>query len=1092
MRLAVKIALLGACSVMVTAAALVTLSVWQSGQYNALAQGEVDALIAADLDHITQGVYNLVRTENEAVQAQVDNNLNVARYILAAAGGVRLAGDESVVWTVIDQSTRDVREVALPKLLVGEHWLGKNHDRAIETPVVDAVTRLVGETATVFQRMNARGDMLRVATTVQMAAQDRAVGTFIPAVGPGGTENPVIAAVLKGKTYHGRAYVANGWYLAAYEPIYDTTGALVGMLGVGIRQETVAARIRQAILENSVGKTGYVYIMGGKGEDRGRYIISYGGERDGEDIWDSRDSDGRYVIREIVDKATRLQPGEMTTVRYRWQNRGELESRWKLARLAYYAPWDWVIGTSVYEHELQVYSSLLNDGRLRMIRIMAVAGCVITVLIGLCCMVVAWSIIRPVRRMTEVANKISAGDFTQVVPVTSRDEIGVLARTFNLMTEALQRSMTDLKHSEEQYRGIFENVMEGLYQSSLEGRFLKANPALARILGYESPEELVASITDIRHQFYVNPGDRDTLLTAIIAHRKAFAFEVQCYRKDGRKIWISLSASLRRDESGRPEVIEGFITDIDSRKRAEEGLAESRNYLDEIINSVGDPVFVKDEEHRWVLVNNALCAFMGRSRSEIMGKSDYDFFPRHEADIYWAKDELVLASGEENINEEPLTDAQGISHTILTKKTLYTDKKGAKFIVGIIRDITEQKRAAEERLRLEAQLTQAQKMEAIGTLAGGIAHDFNNILQPVLGYSEMLQRSLPQDSPQLRYVEQLRSAALRAKELVGQILAFSRQSAGQILPVPAQTIVKEVVKLCRATIPANIAIETTLQADCPSILMDPSRLHQVLMNLIVNAYHAVEQRGGSIAIDLKETVLTPDAAADIDLAPGRYAQLSIADTGCGIDPAHMKKIFDPYFTTKEQGKGTGLGLAVVYGIVKELDGGIRIASEVGKGTTVDVFLPLAEERPDKGEREEADAIPAGNEHILLVDDEEMVIEIAKLILEGLGYRVTARMDSVEALELFRNDSGAYDLVITDLTMPRMTGEQFAGELLAIDPEIPVIICSGYSEAIGIEKARALGVKELLMKPITVAEISKKVRQVLDAAAARRGRDNRPA
>jgi len=528
MRLAIKIALLGACSVMVTAAALVTLSVWQSGQYNALAQGEVDALIAADLDHITQGVYNLVRTENEAVQSQVDNNLNVARYILAAAGGVRPAGDAPVVWTVIDQSTRDVREVALPKLLVGEHWLGKNHDRTIETPVVDAVTRLVGETATVFQRMNARGDMLRVATTVQMAAQGRAVGTFMPATDPDGTENPVIAAVLKGKTYHGRAYVANGWYLAAYEPIYDTAGTPGGVLGVGIRQETVAARIRQAILENSVGKTGYVYIMGGKGEDRGRYIISYGGERDGEDVWDSRDSDGRYVIREIVDKATRLQPGEMTTVRYRWQNRGELEPHWKVARLAYYAPWDWVIGTSVYEHELQVYSSLLNDGRLRMIRIMAVAGCVITVLIALFCMVVAWSIFRPVRRMTEVANKIIAGDFTQVVPVTSRDEIGVLARTFNLMTDALQRSMADLKHSEEQYRGIFENVVEGLYQSSLDGRFLKANPALARILGYESPEDLIASLIDIRHQFYVNPADRDTLLAAISAHRKAFTFEVQC------------------------------------------------------------------------------------------------------------------------------------------------------------------------------------------------------------------------------------------------------------------------------------------------------------------------------------------------------------------------------------------------------------------------------------------------------------------------------------------------------------------------------------------------------------------------------------
>ena len=371
------------------------------------------------------------------------------------------------------------------------------------------------------------------------------------------------------------------------------------------------SRIRQAILQSSVGKTGYVYILGSSGEDRGQYIISYKGERDGEDVWGNQDSDGRFVIQEIINKATRLKPGEMTTVRYRWQNRGELEPRWKIARLAYYAPWDWVIGTSVYEDELQAYSSLLKDGRIRMIRIMGFAGCIITVLVGLLCMCIIWSITRPIRRMTEVAEKIIDGDFTQVVPVTSHDEIGVLARTFNLMTGELNRSLEGLRASEDKYRGIFENALEGLYQSSLEGRFLSVNPALAHILGYDSPEELIEGITDIRHQFYVNPSDRDILLTAIANHRKAFGFEVQVYRKDGRKIWISISARLRYDETGQPDVIEGFITDITTRKRAEEALEESRNYLDEIINSFGDPMFVKDRQHRWVLVNNAMCAFNG-------------------------------------------------------------------------------------------------------------------------------------------------------------------------------------------------------------------------------------------------------------------------------------------------------------------------------------------------------------------------------------------------------------------------------------------------------------------------------------------------
>ena len=775
MRLRTKVALMGASSVLITATALVLLSVWQSGQYNTLAQSEVDVLINADLDHFTQSVNNLVRTENEAVQSQVDNNLNVAIRLLKGAGGVSLS-KETTTWTATNQFTKESKSLPLPKLLVGGKWLGQNTNPAVETPIVDDVTKLVGETATIFQRMNERGDMLRVATTVQSTANERAIGTYIPAIDPDGGSNAVISTILKGNTYHGRAYVVNAWYLTAYEPIFDQAGSLAGMLYVGVKQQAVASRIRQAILQNSVGKTGYVYVLGGGGEDRGRYIISYKGERDGEDIWLNRDSDGHYVVQEIINKAITLKPGEMTTVRYRWQNQGETAPRWKVARLAYYAPWDWVIGTSVYEDELQVYSGLLKEGRIGMIRIMSFAGFLITVLIGLVGMLLTWSITRPVRQMTKVAEKIINGDLSHAVPVTSQDEIGTLARTFNLMTDKLNHSMESLSESEEKYRSIFENALEGLFQSSMDGRFLSANPALARLLGYDSPEELIAGITDIRHQFYVNPNDRDTLLAAISHHKKAFGFEVQCYRRDGRKIWVAVSARMRFDGRGKPELIEGFITDINTRKRAEEALAESRNYLDEIINSVGDPMFVKDGQHRWVLVNNALCAFMGHTRNELLGKSDYDLFPKQEADVFWMNDELVLTSGGENLNEEAITGPQGTVYTVITKKTLYTDKKGEKFIVGIIRDVTEQKRAEAEKNRLMARINHSQRLEAIGTLAGGIAHDFNNILQPMLGYGELLQMRLPADSPLRRYAEQIYTAGLRAKDLIMQILAFSRQS----------------------------------------------------------------------------------------------------------------------------------------------------------------------------------------------------------------------------------------------------------------------------------------------------------------------------
>jgi PAS domain S-box-containing protein len=571
LRLNVKIALLGGGSVLVTALILVGLAAWQSGQYNRLAQGEVDMLMNADLDHITQGVYNLVRTENEAVQQQVDDNLNVARKILAGAGGASLAA-QTVEWTAINQFTNKPAKIRLPRMLIGGTWLRPTTTPSVETPVVDEVTRLVGATATIFQRINDNGDMLRVATTVEGGEGKRAIGTYIPSRNPDGTPNPVISAILGGKTYHGRAYVVNTWYLTAYEPVRDGSGRLIGMLYVGVRQQSVESRVRQAILQTSVGKTGYVYVLGGRGEQRGRYIISQKGERDGENIWESRDSDGRSVIKAIITRALGLKPGEIATERYRWQNPGEVEPRWKVARLAYYEPWDWVIGISVYEDELRAYRTVLGDGRLRMTGIMAVAGLGITILMGLFGVFMAWTIARPIRRMQEAVETIIAGDLDQVVAVQSNDEIGALAGAFNMMTGRLNSTMRGLCESEKKFREIFENAVEGIFQTSLQGRFVNANPAMACILGYDSPDDLKEGITDIRQQLYARPEERDAFVARILEGEAAIGREVQFRCKDGRTIWVSVSARMVRDEAGSPLYIEGFLVDISDRKLAEETL----------------------------------------------------------------------------------------------------------------------------------------------------------------------------------------------------------------------------------------------------------------------------------------------------------------------------------------------------------------------------------------------------------------------------------------------------------------------------------------------------------------------------------------
>ena len=575
MRLSVKVSLLGVGSVLLTAIALVALAVWQSDQFNILAQKEVDELINSDLDHITQGIYNLVKTENEAVQDQVNENLNVAQYILSKSGEISLGG-EVLSWNAINQFSNEKDQVDLPKFLVGNQWLGKNTNPGEETFIVDEISRLTGETATIFQRINERGDMLRVATTVMNSDNKRAIGTFIPAIKPDGSVNPVIATVLKDEIYNGRAFVVDEWYLTAYKPVKDKTGNVLGMLYVGVKQKSVASRIRQAVMQTKVGKTGYVYVLAGKGENRGHYIISQNGLRDGDDIWETKDSDGRFIAQSVIKKAITLKSGNLTTVRYRWQNPEDHSPRWKIARLAYYEPWDWVIGTCVDEDELRIYQDILRAGQARMANSMGLAGFVIIIFVGFLSVLIAWTISRPIREMTMTVETIMNGDLTQIMDINSHDEIGTLAQTFNGMTQKLKETLKGLRKSEEKYRRIFENAIEGLFQTSFDGVFVSINPAMVRILGYDSSDEVMQSVSDIRNQLYVHPEDRDEILSQIAEKGIVIDKEIQIYHKDKSVILLSLSLRLARDNAGNPLNIQGFATDITQHKNLEEQLLQSQ------------------------------------------------------------------------------------------------------------------------------------------------------------------------------------------------------------------------------------------------------------------------------------------------------------------------------------------------------------------------------------------------------------------------------------------------------------------------------------------------------------------------------------
>jgi signal transduction histidine kinase/DNA-binding NarL/FixJ family response regulator len=419
---------------------------------------------------------------------------------------------------------------------------------------------------------------------------------------------------------------------------------------------------------------------------------------------------------------------------------------------------------------------------------------------------------------------------------------------------------------------------------------------------------------------------------------------------------------------------------------------------------------------------------------------------------------------EKNGNEDPFLDEE---HRLIGE------------IADRLRKLVVQKIDAEEKIKTGNKLQHAQKMEAIGTLAGGIAHDFNNILGAIIGYAEIARDDSPKESSVVEDLDKVLEASDRAVGLVRQILAFSRQDETEHILLHPSAIVKKTVSMLRPTLPTTIEITQDFDPETGFIFADPTQIHQILMNLCTNAFHAMEKTGGRLDISIKEIDLRDgDLSHEPDVIAGTFIQLSVCDSGPGITPEIKNKIFDPYFTTKKIGKGTGLGLSIIHGIIKSYGGFITLSSELGKGTVFHVFIPVVNEE-DLPAKEAIKQIPIGIEKILFIDDEEILADLGKNMLERLGYHVTVRKSSLEALETFQNQPDQFDVVITDQTMPGMTGVDLARRMLQIRPDIPIILCTGYSSIISEEKAKFLGIKEFALKPLTKKTIATLIRKVLD-------------
>ena len=508
-----------------------------------------------------------------------------------------------------------------------------------------------------------------------------------------------------------------------------------------------------------------------------------------------------------------------------------------------------------------------------------------------------------------------------------------------------------------------------------------------------------------------------------------------------------------------------------SYSQTQEDLKQSEEKFSKAFNNAPIIMTISSlEDGRYIEVNEKYVQLMGYSRQEAIGKTSVELGCISREDRHRLTDELAQNGYIRGIELKMAKVDGTVLYCLYSGEIIRIGEKQR--LLSLTMDISERK-------IIEKRILQAQKMESIGSLAGGIAHDFNNILFPIMGMSELLLEDLPADSREHRNVREILKAGRRGADLVQQILTFSRQNKHRVIPIKIQRVLKEVLKLTRATIPANIEMTQDIQADCGAVQADSTQIHQVAMNLITNAFHAVElNEMPQIIVKLREIMLQGSELPAREAVAGKYVQLTISDNGHGIPSDIKEKIFEPYFTTKPHGKGTGLGLAVVYGIIKKHKGEITVHSKVDKGTTFNVYLPVIEEET-AGKTKNQQSLPTGKEKILLVDDEETIAALQSEMLVRLGYHIVVSTDAQHALDIFKKDSEAVDLVITDMNMPHLTGVQLAEKIMDIRPDLPVIICTGFSEQINRKKAADIGVKGVLMKPVDRSDLAKMVRQALD-------------
>ena len=654
---------------------------------------------------------------------------------------------------------------------------------------------------------------------------------------------------------------------------------------------------------------------------------------------------------------------------------------------------------------------------------------------------------------------------------------------------ARKRAEEMLKVSRQQLFDIIDFLPDATFVIDQNRTIIAWNKAMVKMTGVDSSDMLGQGNFAYSQPIY---GERRPMLIDLIwtfdqetasryeyvknVGETLFAEMFVPYLHDGAGAHIWVTASPLYNRQGELVGAIESLRDMTEHKYIEKALRESEERYRMVLESNPDPCVLYDMDRHAVYFNPAFTRVFGWTIEECQGKRmDFYIPPECLSESLYFFEKLASGLNFHDFKTRRYTK-DGRTLDVSISASAYPGHDGHSWgSVVNLRDITEQK-------KMEARLQQSQKMEALGTLAGGIAHDFNNILGAILGYTELALLHQPLDDRLKSHLEQVIAAGDRARDLVRHILSFSRQTEQEIKPLAIGSLVKEALKMLRASLPSTIEIKQSIPADLPTILGDPTQVHQIIMNLCTNSAQAMNDDGGRLSIILNEIEISPvDAQVNPDLAPGRYVQLSVSDTGMGIPAGIRDRIFDPYFTTKAAGVGTGLGLSTVHGIVKSYGGVINVYSEPDRGSSFHVYLPAAEEA-EALDHEISGPWETGTERIILVDDEKALVDMEQEILERLGYRVNPFTNGLEALEAFTADPDRYDLVITDQTMPKITGLDLAQELLKVRPGLPIILCTGYSAVLTSEKVHTSGIRATLMKPLLIKQIARAIRQVLDEPA----------